>query len=71
MIDILLKFAKKTGNILRKNRNNISVLGNKDASVLSLVTQADIQISTLFEKMVKDNFSNLDYIIIDEETISV
>lgn len=71
MIDILLKFTKKAGKKLKGRHNNIEKLGNKDSSVQSLVTKADLEISALFEKMVKKNFSDYNYLIIDEETISL
>lgn len=70
MIEELLVFTQKAGKIILKQRNNIKPLKHKDNTVESVVTQTDETISDLFEKFIKKQFSNLDYIIIDEEKIS-
>ena len=70
MIDILLKFAKKAGQEIKKNTKKIEKICNKDNSVASVVTKTDIMISDLFTKMIEKHFSNLNYMIIDEEKIS-
>lgn len=70
MIDILLKFAKKAGQEIKKNTKNIEKICNKDDSLASIVTKTDIMISDLFTKTIEKNFSNLNYMIIDEEKIS-
>ena len=70
MIEELLAFTQKAGKIILKQRNNIKPLKHKDNTVESVVTQTDETISDLFEKFIKKQFSNLDYIIIDEEKIS-
>ena len=70
MIDILLKFTQKAGRKLKSMRKNVKTMGNKDSSVSSLVTQADVYISDIFAKTVKKHFSHLSYMIIDEEKIT-
>ena len=70
MITVLLDFAKKAGDEMKARRKSLHALGNKDGSVSSLVTTTDIAVSDLFEKTVKENFSALNYMIIDEEKIS-
>ncbi len=70
MIDILLEFTKSAGEYLKEQQKTIKPLLNKDSSVCSVVTQADLHVSDLFEKTLQENFSDLNYIIIDEEKIS-
>ena len=70
MIDILLNFAKKAGNEIKKSQKNIEKICNKDSSLASVVTKTDIFISDLFTKTIEKNFSHLNYMIIDEEKIS-
>lgn len=70
MINVLLDFIKTAGFYLKQNQETIKPLLNKDSSVCSVVTQADLYVSDLFEKTLKNNFSDLNYIIIDEEKIS-
>lgn len=70
MIEELLEFTKKAGSLLRKQEQKVKLLGNKDNTVESAVTQTDVAISDLFEKLVKKKFSHLNYIIIDEEKIT-
>ncbi|MBQ8464470.1 MAG: inositol monophosphatase family protein [Alphaproteobacteria bacterium] len=70
MIEELLKFTKKSGILLKKQEQKTTLLGKKDNTVESVVTQADVAVSNLFEKFVKKTFSHLNYMIIDEEKMS-
>ena len=70
MINVLLDFARIAGQIMLKEKAFSQALKQKDATVESLVTNVDIQISNLFNECIQKNFSNLNYMIIDEETIS-
>lgn len=68
MLDILLKFAQKAGKLMAENSSTVKS-NYKDNSVLSIVTQTDVMVSDLFAKTIKKHFSNLNYMIIDEEKI--
>ena len=70
MINILLDFVKNAGDYLIQQQKTIKPLLNKDSSVCSVVTQADLHVSDLFEKTLQENFSDLNYMIIDEEKIT-
>ncbi len=70
MIETLLAFAQKAGRKLKLMQQDVEHMGNKNASVESLVTQADIYISDIFKKTIRKHFSHLNYMIIDEEKIS-
>lgn len=70
MINILLDFIKNAGNYLIQHQTNIKPLLHKDSSVVSVVTYADLHISDMFEQTLKTHFSDLNYIIIDEEKIT-
>ena len=70
MINILLDFTQKVGHKLRLMQQNVENICNKDTSVESLVTKADVYVSDFFEKVIKKHFSHLNYMIIDEEKIS-
>ena len=64
MIDILLNFAKKAGQEIKKSQKNIQQICNKNASVASVVTTTDVLISDMFSKTIEKNFSHLNYMII-------
>ena len=49
MINILLDFVKNAGDYLIQQQKTIKPLLNKDSSVCSVVTQADLHVSDLFE----------------------
>lgn len=70
MIDVLLDFTQKAGKRLKLKHQNIDTLCFKSSRVSSLVTKSDIYISTLFAKTIQKHFSHLNYMIIDEETIT-
>ena len=72
MIEKLLDFAREAGDIAVRNQmrayNQVNIL--KDKTVYSVVTQTDKDISDMFRVFVQHHFSDLNYIIIDEESIS-
>lgn len=69
MINVLLNFTNMAGKKLKRHKKHIDILGNKDSSIESVVTKADISISNFFSKTIKKNFSHLNYMVIDEERI--
>lgn len=71
MIDKLIKFAQLAANVAVENQQSIDLfnLEFKSDLINSVVTKTDIEISKLFHEFVKQNFSDLNYVIIDEETI--
>lgn len=69
MIDVLLDFAQKAGAEMQKRQQNLQLQRNKDKTVCSVVTEADIFVSDLFAETIEKHFSALNYMIIDEEKI--
>lgn len=70
MMDVLLDFARQAGELMENRQQEMHSLGNKDASVASVVTETDVKISDLFEQTVQTHFNKLNYMIIDEEKIT-
>ncbi|MBP5352988.1 MAG: hypothetical protein J6Y91_04410 [Alphaproteobacteria bacterium] len=70
MIDILLNFAQHAGKVMMEMQQKARSLGNKDAFIGSIVTEADIKVSDMFMQTIADNFADLNYMIIDEEKIT-
>jgi myo-inositol-1(or 4)-monophosphatase len=72
MLDKLLKFARDAGEFARANQDQISFETSelKSDMVFDVVTETDLEISRRFETFVKQEFSDLDYVIIDEESIN-
>lgn len=70
MIDVLLEFTRQAGNIMCASQQKAQTIKAKDASVCSIVTKTDILVSEMFAKTIASNFADLNYMIIDEETIS-
>ncbi|MDR1026163.1 MAG: hypothetical protein LBL47_02065 [Lactobacillus sp.] len=72
MLNKLLDFAKTAGKIALDNQEAICKSDNKlkERDATSVVTKTDFEISVLFKKFIEDNFSDLNYMIIDEETIT-
>lgn len=63
---------KLAGDIAKKNQEEIDLTeenSQKNDAVHSIVTKTDLEISELFEDYVKNNFSNINYIVIDEEKV--
>lgn len=72
MIEEIKKFIKDAGkySLEKRVREQHKVgfkWGNEDVS--SLVTEVDVEISRKFKNFVAENFSNLNYMIIDEESV--
>ncbi len=73
MIDRLKQFIKEAGQYSLEQRRlkgqNLSFKAGNDL-VKGIVTEVDITISQNFKKFIEDNFSHLNYLIIDEESIA-
>ena len=72
MIEKILEFMDEAGEIALNVQNSINLTGEyvlKDSDIYSIVTKADYDISTLFNAFIKKNFSNIDHIIVDEESL--
>ncbi|MDD4556612.1 MAG: hypothetical protein PHE89_04725 [Alphaproteobacteria bacterium] len=73
MINKILEFIEQAGIIAKETQDKIDLtesFNQKDEKISNVVTQADLDISELFQSFIKDNFSHLNYIIIDEEKLS-
>ena len=70
MLSTLLEFIKSAGDYLIQQQKTIKPLLNKDPSICSVVTEADLHVSDMFEQVLAKNFSDLNYMIIDEEKIT-
>lgn len=71
MIEKLKQFMILAGEVSTKAKqsgNDINI-HYKGETTGSIVTEVDLVISELFKKFVKENFDDLDYLIIDEETV--
>ena len=72
MLDKFINFVKQAGQYsleVRNNNHNIN-FKDKDASISSMVTEVDIRNSSAFKEFIEQNFSDLNYIIIEEESMS-
>ena len=70
MIDKILEFIKDAGDILVKTRKEKGLYVDfKGKTPVSMVTEADINVSFLFKDFISNNFSDLNYFIVDEESI--
>lgn len=71
MIDDILDFMQLAGDIARGAQNHLDTSTSylKEEKITSLVTQTDLEISTLFRLFVERHFHDLNYVIIDEESI--
>lgn len=74
MINKILDFIKYAGKLALDNQNKISIVDEhirKESDNNSdIVTKTDLEISKLFKTFVESNFSGLNYMIVDEESIS-
>lgn len=73
MIEKLRRFVLEAGRYsLEKRGSDNHRFGFKwgDEAVSSLVTEVDLSISKKFKQFVEENFSDLNYMIIDEESVS-
>ena len=66
-----MDFMKTAGKLALQNYGRTDNSNFKSKDVFSIVTDSDKQISKMFAKFVADNFSDLDYCIIDEESLDV
>jgi myo-inositol-1(or 4)-monophosphatase len=72
MIEKILEFIRQAGDYAKANQVNVSFAGSKMKSARSydVVTETDFEVSRRFKKFVEAEFSSLDYVIVDEETIA-
>lgn len=71
MIEKLLEFVRKAGDAQLKLRQEKNLEINfKDSNLVSMVTKTDLQISKMFRDFVEQEFSDLNYFVIDEECLS-
>ena len=65
------EFVKQIGDYSLEMSNKRHQINFKDADkdILSIVTEVDLHNSRAFQKFAKENFSDLSYMIIDEESI--
>lgn len=72
MINKILEFMKKAGETALKNQQKINIsCSYKGEEVYSIVTETDVAISDMFQSFIKENFSDLDYVIVDEEKLDL
>ncbi len=72
MIDKILSFMKTAGEVALSKQSTIDITkaNLKDGRPVSIVTEADFEISHLFKTFIEQNFNSLDYLIVDEETVA-
>ncbi len=72
MLDKIVKFVREAGAFALENQNKISFEASKlkSAGNWDVVTETDMEVSRRFKYFVAENFADLDYIIIDEESIA-
>lgn len=71
MINKVIDFLHSAGKIAMSNYGKSHDSSYKSDNAFDIVTETDLKISAEFKKYCRDNFTNLDYIIIDEESISI
>lgn len=69
MLEKILNFMKIAGDLALENYGKTDNSEFKSESAVDIVTNSDTAISEMFVKFVADNFSDLDYCIIDEESL--
>jgi myo-inositol-1(or 4)-monophosphatase len=72
MLEKILEFVKEAGNYAKANQVNVDFASSKmkSARVHDVVTETDFEVSRRFKKFVETEFLDLDYVIVDEETIA-
>jgi myo-inositol-1(or 4)-monophosphatase len=72
MINKILSFIEQAGKIALKNQGQIDFQKSnfKSEGINDPVTETDLAVSQMFSDFVSQNFSDLDYLIIDEESVS-
>ena len=71
MLNKLVNFVKRAGQYslqVRSCNHNVDYKDD-DSSILSMVTEVDVHNSAEFRKFIEQNFSDLNYMIIEEESI--
>jgi len=68
----ILDFLQQAGKYaLKEQKHALSGSRLKNEYIFSVVTKSDLHISKMFKTFIKKHFSNEDYIIIDEESVSL
>ncbi|MCL2451544.1 inositol monophosphatase family protein [Candidatus Saccharibacteria bacterium] len=72
MLEKLLLFVREAGEFALENQKEVSFKTSrlKSANNQDVVTETDMEISRRFQNFMADNFADLDYIIVDEESIA-
>jgi myo-inositol-1(or 4)-monophosphatase len=72
MLDKILEFIREAGAFAMENQGKIDFATSKlkSAKNSDVVTATDLEISRRFAKFVRENFANLDYVIVDEESVA-
>lgn len=73
MLDKILTFIREAGDYARANQINVGFSGSsiyKSDHISDVVTETDLEVSRRFKQFVKSEFADLDYAIMDEESIS-
>lgn len=70
MIEKIVKFLKEAAVFARDNQQQITQTSFKEDRVGSVVTETDLSVSRSFKKLIEENFSGLNYVVIDEESLS-
>lgn len=68
MIKEFMKFMKEAGELAVRKQMDVDI-DYKSDSIYSVVTETDREISRKFHQFVKMNFADLNYVIIDEESL--
>jgi fructose-1,6-bisphosphatase/inositol monophosphatase family enzyme len=71
MLKKLLDFVQKAGDYAKQNQSKVDFLTSrlKSVSAGDVVTETDMEISRRFRDFVDKEFSDLDYVIVDEERV--
>jgi len=70
MINKIIDFLKDAGEIAMSNYGKSHENSYKSDNAFDIVTETDLKISADFKKYCANNFADIDYIIIDEESVS-
>jgi myo-inositol-1(or 4)-monophosphatase len=72
MLEKILEFIISAGDYGKANQVNVNFADSKmkSASSYDVVTETDLEISRRFRQFVEAEFSDIDYVIVDEETVA-
>ena len=70
MINKVINFLHSAGKIATDGFGKTYDNNYKSENAIDAVTEIDLKISSEFKSFCKNTFSHLDYIIIDEESVS-